>query len=245
MYRVLWHWRSIEIYSYPAMLYLGLVFGVAAGNYAAHLANLNAARVFVGTLLLLIPSLVGARLLSVASHWEIYRRDPGRIWRRSEGGGAMYGGLPFALLISVPLLGILQVPFGAFWDVATFTILVAMIFTRLGCLLNGCCAGRATRGWFALYLPDHQGIWQRRIPTQLLEMAWTAALLVGAVALWQQMPFRGALFLYALAGYGTGRFLLEWTRESRERVGKILLHQAISAVLVLVSLITLFIAWSG
>jgi phosphatidylglycerol---prolipoprotein diacylglyceryl transferase len=243
MRRVLFQWHGIEIFSYPAMLYLGLLFGIGAGNFAAHVVNLNSAHVFIATLLLLVPALVGARLLFVISHWEYYRREPKRIWRQSEGGGAMYGGLPLALLVSIPLLHMLHLPFGAFWDVATFTILIGMIFTRAGCLLNGCCAGRATEGRLALYLPDHQGIWQRRIPTQLLEAAWTAILLVGAVTLWQQMPFRGALFLYALAGYGIGRFLLEFTRERQDRVGKIKLYHAISAVLIVLSLTTFFVVW--
>lgn len=245
MRRVLFKWQDIEIYSYPAMLYLGLLFGIVAGNYAAHLANLNAASVFVAMLLILIPALVGARLLFVASHWKFYRREPTRIWQRSDGGGAMYGGLPFTLLCSIPLLSVLHVPFGAFWDVATFAILIGMIFTRVGCLLNGCCAGRATRGRFALYLPDHQGIWRRRIPTQLLEAGWSVVLLAGEVATWHQMPFQGALFLSALASYSLGRFLLEFMRESQERMGKLTLHHAISATVVALSLITFFVARFG
>ena len=243
MRRVLFKWQGIEIYSYPAMLYLGLLFGIVAGNRAAHLANLNPASVFVATLLLLIPALVGARLLFVASQWKFYHREPTRIWQRSDGGGAMYGGLPFALLCSLPLLSALHVPFGAFWDVATITILIGMIFTRVGCLLNGCCAGRATPGRFALYLPDHQGIWRRRIPTQLLEAGWAVVLLAGEVATWHQMPFRGAVFLSALAGYSIGRFLLEFTRESQERMGRLTLHQALSAALAALSLFTFFAAW--
>lgn len=243
MRRILFQWHGIEIFSYPAMLYFGLLFGIVAGNVAAHVANLNSAHVFVATLLLLVPALVGARLLFVVSHWEYYRREPKRIWRQAEGGGAMYGGLPVALLVSVPLLNILHLPFGAFWDVATFTILIGMIFTRTGCLLNGCCAGRVTEGRLALYLPDHQGIWQRRMPTQPLEAAWATVLLIGAIVTWHQMPFRGALFLSALAAYGTGRFLLEFTRESQDRVGKIWLHHAVSAALVVLSLTTFFVVW--
>lgn len=158
MRQVLFHWRGVEIYSYPAMLYLGLVFGIIAGNYVANMAGLNSARIFVATLLLIAAALVGARLLFVALHWEIYRREPKRIWHQSEGGAAMYGGLPFSLLASVPLLSALQIPFSTFWDVAAFTILIGMIFTRIGCLFHGCCSGRPTNWRFTLYLPDHRGI---------------------------------------------------------------------------------------
>src|SRR5258708_25676526 len=135
-------WRSLNVWSYPAMLYLGLVAGVVAGNVAAHAARIDAFRTYVATLILLIPALIGARLLYVASHWQIYRQDLRRIWDRNQGGNIMYGGLAAALLLSVPLLRGLRLSLGAFWDVASFTILTGMIFTRVGCLMNGCCAGR-------------------------------------------------------------------------------------------------------
>ena len=112
----------------------------------------------------------------------------------------MYGGLPIALLLSVPLLAALRLPFGAFWDVTMFTILVGMIFTRIGCLLNGCCAGRLSGTWLSAYLPNHLGVWNRRIPTQCLETGWAAVLLVCAMTIWQWLPFTGELFLVVTAG---------------------------------------------
>ena len=56
-------------------------------------------RALTATLLLLPPALFGARLLFVIAHWPAYRQEPRRMWRASEGGAAMYGGL----LVAVPL----------------------------------------------------------------------------------------------------------------------------------------------
>ena len=84
--------------SYPAMLYLGLVCGVAASNVAAHAAQLAAGRVFVATLILLIPALLGARLLFVLTHWELYRADPGRIWRRAKAAAHCMAACPVRCL---------------------------------------------------------------------------------------------------------------------------------------------------
>jgi prolipoprotein diacylglyceryltransferase len=236
MRRVLFEVRGVPIYSYPAFLYVGLVFGSAAGTWVANAAQLPSARIFAATIVLLIPALLGARLLCVASHWELYRRDLRRIWRRSEGGFSMYGGLPFAVLASTVVLPALDLHFGAFWDVASVTILTGMFFTRFGCLLNGCCAGRPTRGPVGLDLTNARGIRCRRVPTQLLEAGWSLGLLGGALLLLERLPFRGALFLYLLAGYGTGRFFLETLREQQEKVGSLALHRAISASLVLLAL---------
>ena len=244
MRRVLFEWRGLRIWSYPALLYIGLVAGVAAGNIAAHAAGIDAFRVCVATLVLIGPSLLGARLLHVASQWRVYRRNPGRIWDRSEGGFSMYGGLPVMLVLAVPLLPALRLPFGAFWDVAMFTILVGMIFARVGCFLNGCCAGRLWRGWGAVYLPNHLGVWARRIPTQCLEAGWAAVLLVTAIAVWRWLSFPGALFLLMSAGYAAGRLLLESLREREAGAAGFSIHHVISAVTIVASMATLTLYWS-
>ena len=128
MRRILFHWRGIKIYSYPAMLYIGLVFGVLGGTYGAIRHGLDPARICAAMLVLVLPALVGARLLFVATNWEAYRREPRRIWRRSDGGASQYGGLALSFLLSLPLLGGLGISIGAFWDAATLTILIGMIF---------------------------------------------------------------------------------------------------------------------
>jgi phosphatidylglycerol---prolipoprotein diacylglyceryl transferase len=240
---ILFRWGSFTIWSYPAMLYIGLVAGVVAGNAAAHAAGLDAFRVFVATYILIVPALIGARLLDVASHWRIYRQSPRRIWNRSEGGAAQYGGLALALPLSVPLLAALQLPLGAFWDVAMLTVLVGMIFTRIGCLMNGCCAGRPSQTWISVYLPDHRGVWARRIPTQCLEAAWAVVLLVSAIGVWPRLPFPGALFLFVAAGYAAGRLALESMREQHPGAPRFTIHHAISALMIVLSLVALTAGW--
>src|SRR5262245_12379329 len=113
--RVLFRWRGVPVYGYPAMLSVGIMVGSIVTNYVAHLAGARAGRIYVATLLLLGPALIGARMLHVAAHWRTYRRDPARIWRRSDGGASLYGGLLVALMLSPPLLWLLDLPFWAFW----------------------------------------------------------------------------------------------------------------------------------
>lgn len=236
---ILFEWGGIEVHSYPAMLYAGLLFGVTAENYAANLVGMDSWGVFLATIILLIPALVGARLAYVLPRWGRYRRRPDLIWDRSEGGAAMFGGLPLALLSSVPLLAAIGMPFWAFWDVATFTFLTAAIFTRVGCLLNGCCGGRPSSSRFALRLPSVDGICEKRLPTQLLDAGWCAILLVGAAALWGRLPFPGALFLYGIGGYAAGRFFLEWSRDRRRALVWGLTSGQITSLTLLVGSFTL------
>jgi len=225
------------------MLYVGLVLGMAAENIAAHAAGLNALRVYIATLVLIVPALVGARLLYVLAEWSVYRENLPRIWDRRDGGGIMLGGLPVSLLLSVPLLHLLHLSIPVFWDVAVFTILVGMFFGRIGCLLNGCCAGRCTTTWLGLYLPDCSGVWKKRIPTQLLEALLALVLLVCAIAVRQSLPFPGALFLSVVLGYAGGRLVLEFARARQSKVGGFGVASVISLTLALVSISALTLYW--
>ena len=145
----------------------------------------------------------------------MFRREPRRIWRRGEGGATLVGGLLLAVALSPAVLAALGLPFGAFWDAATFTLLVGMIFTRVGCLLNGCCAGRPSEGRLALRLPGQSGRWERRHPVQLLELTTAVALLGGCLAIASAELPPGAIFLFAVAGYGCARSIIDPLRETR------------------------------
>ena len=154
----------------------------------------------------------------------------------------MLGALPLAIPMSVPLLAFLGLPYGAFWDVAAFTILTGMVPTRVGCLLNGCCSGRACQSRFGLNLPDHRGVWTRRVPMQCLEAAWASILLAGAVAAWRFAPFPGAVFLAVMGGYALGRLVLESMRDQTVP-GTITAGHVISGLMLLFSTAGLTVLW--
>lgn len=242
MHRILFQWRGFTVFSYPAMLYFGLVAGVVAGNWGAHIVGANALRVFVATLILIPPSIAGARLLYVATHWPEYRNRRERIWDRNEGGMAMYGGLPVMLLLSMPVLALIGIPFAQFWDVASLTIMMGLMFTKVGCLLNGCCAGRPSDSRIAMLLPGLRGQWQKRIPVQLLEAGWAAVVLALASTLLGRLPFEGAVFLVVAAVYGVGRIALESLREHSPG-SSIALGHTVSFATVLTAVALLILNW--
>jgi phosphatidylglycerol:prolipoprotein diacylglycerol transferase len=243
MRKILISWRGWNLHSYPTMLYLGLVCGIFVAAWVAGLSGLDQDRFVLASLILSPLTLIGARLYFVAGHWELYRHNRARIWRRSEGGMAMYGGLLLTVPLSFPLLRIMGLSFAKFWDAATFAMLVGMIFTRFGCLLGGCCGGRPSTSWLALKLPDHRGIRRRRWPTQLLEAGWAAVLLIAASGLRGHAPFDGAIFCSALLAYGIGRFFLQKLRDDAiaSDTGMI---QFTSVLLAMAGLIGMGFAWT-
>lgn len=213
MRRVLFHVRGVSIWSYPTLLYLGLVCGFYVMYAIAPSLGMDRTRASIATLMMFVPAIAGSRIWFVLDHWAIYRHEPRRIWRHSDGGMTLYGGLVLALVLSPIILAALGLRFAAFWDGATFTILVGMIFTRVGCLLNGCCSGRYTGGRLGMRLPDHTGRWERRYPVQLLELAATVILLAGSATLLTVGTPRGTVFAFGLVGYSAARLVIDPLRE--------------------------------
>jgi len=215
---------------YTAMLYLGCVVGIYAGTAVASAEGIAAASFALAALALLPPALIGARLLFVLQHLGQFRSAPRRIWRRTDGGSALYGGLILSVLVSVPVLAAAELPFLRFWDAAAVTMVVGLILTRFGCLARGCCAGRVTNGRVGVWLPNAHGVWARRFPTQIVEAGWGVVLLALAISARSSLP-RGGIFALLVAGYAGGRLLLEDTRDdSTTRHSR--MNLVISAVLV-------------
>jgi len=235
-------WRAIHIPSYVAMLYLGLLAGAYVAYAAGRAEGLSGDAFAAAIVVLLVPSVLGARLAFVASRWPAFRLEPRRIipWGK-EGGAVAYGAL-VSVPVSVPLLVALGLPFASFWDAGALGFLTAITCLRVGCFLNGCCGGRETNSRLGCKLPDHSGVVANRFPTQLMEAAWGVVLLLGAALAVGRMPFAGALFVATLAAYAAGRFFLEFTREGLRTIGgRLTVAQACSAVFVLLSVTVLVV----
>jgi phosphatidylglycerol:prolipoprotein diacylglycerol transferase len=138
---------------------------------------------------------------------------------------------------------VLAIPPLAFWDATAIALLIGMVFTRIGCCLHGCCAGRPSDGFLALYLPDSRGVHRRRLPAQLFEACLAALILPGSIQAANRIRLDGALFLCSLAAYAAGRWMLEPTRETIDRAGGWSLNRIVSAALVVVAATAVLSLW--
>jgi prolipoprotein diacylglyceryltransferase len=69
----------------------------------------------------------------------------------------------------------------------------------------------------------------------LLEAGLAGLVLIASIRVNGVFPFHGSLFFTSLASYGTGRWLLEPTRETIDRIGRVSLNRMISAGLVVLA----------
>jgi phosphatidylglycerol:prolipoprotein diacylglycerol transferase len=186
---------SRPVSSYKVMLWLGCVAGIFAAAPIAGERGLDENRFALAVVVLLIPALAGAR------GWYLLRHPGGR---GGAAGSALFGGLVVAPLVSVPVLAAAGLGVLPFWDAASITMLVGMAFTRVGCLLNGCCGGRE--------IPGRPG----RYPTQLLEIGVAVVILGSVLALRTALP-DGTLFAVVVTAYVAARVPLQRLRVQAAR----------------------------
>ncbi|WP_118914572.1 prolipoprotein diacylglyceryl transferase family protein [Mycobacterium shigaense] len=231
--RYLFHIGRLRIPSFAALLYVGFAVGVVWGGYVCGLGYLPFA---ISALALLVFALVGARIWFLVGHPEFVADRTGVAVMTNAGAG-LYGALALSFAASWPVLGLTGLEFWRFWDGGAVVLLVGMVVTRMGCLMNGCCSGRATSGPLGIWLPDDRGEWKRRYPAPLFEAAWSALILDVGVALHRPSDPAGLLFLGSAAAYGLGRLGLELLRADATRTGRpTRMNLAFSAVLALVSI---------
>jgi len=198
--------------------------------------------------ILLLPALVGARALFVALHRDIFRHRPEQMFRRSQAGAVMYGGLLVAIPLSVPLLRILEIDFRRFWDAGAIAMLVGLVVTKIGCARVGCCVGRRLHGYENSRASMRASKWDQavcvaklqRFPSRFAE-GLLAAVVISLSVRFARGKEAGALFLLAAAGFSAGRWLLEPAREQVDRVHGISVNRAISGCAVLLASILLFL----
>ncbi|MBI3879516.1 MAG: prolipoprotein diacylglyceryl transferase [Verrucomicrobia bacterium] len=88
---------------------------------------------------------------------------------------------------------------------------LGILLGRVGCLLHGCCLGRACdAAWFTL--ADNEGV--ARWPAVPVEIGFNAACLVALLALRRAGKFPGQHFHLYLIAYGLFRFVHEFLRDT-------------------------------
>ncbi len=195
---------------WPAMGTLGIIVALATQAALLTRAGLSVGRPWIASLIVLVASLVAAKLWYAALH-------PGP-WRDWIGGWSVDGFVFVAPPVAVLSLLALHLPLGTFLDASTPGIFFGVAIGRIGCFFTGCCGGRCTASRWGVWSSDRR-IGARRVPTQLLESA--AGLLLGLVSLalvLAHVPgIEGAVFVAAFGAYSLVRQgLLRLRAERRE-----------------------------
>jgi len=238
-----------SVNSYKFFLCVGIYLGTLAVAALGSSSGLSPLRVGLAATACALVGMLGARLYYLIVHAPFYlrQRSLSGLWQSGEGGWSVFGTLITFVPASFAAAAWLGMTAPVFWDHMAIGVLVGGFWVRLGCVFNGCCAGRETNSWLGVRLHDTSGVRKNRIPVQFLEMAWWLVGLIGFVTLWPLVLPSGSYALAVTAWYGIGRFFLEPLREWSDIVfGRVRIDQVVAAVLAIVAGGALIIrGWAG
>jgi phosphatidylglycerol---prolipoprotein diacylglyceryl transferase len=157
---------------------------------------------------------LGAKLVYLAAEGWLHWHDTNRWVILATGKsitGALLGGYA-AVEIAKRLVGYQSATGDWFALIAPLSIMLG----RVGCMLHGCCLGRACEPlWFTMN--DAAGV--ARWPAALVELLFNALILGGVLLLRRRHILPGQHFHLYLMAYGLFRFLHEFLRATPHIIG--------------------------
>ena len=255
MHPILLDLGRLQIRSYGFMLALSFLIGIWLGGRRAKRAGIDPQKVLDLSVIIIIASVVGSRLLYVVFHLEQYSNplDMFALW---QGGATFYGGFILAVAASYFWVMKNNIPFLKIADIMAPSIGLGLVFTRIGCFLSGCCYGHPTDlAWGMVFPPDspagaaamaiaqERGVDHVALHPAQLYSSIKGLIIFGALMLLQpRLQKRGATFGLLLVLYGIGRFIIDFVRYYETNalvVAGLSFNQVISIVLVVLGLVLL------
>jgi phosphatidylglycerol:prolipoprotein diacylglycerol transferase len=175
----------------------------------------------------------------VAVDFDLFRRQPRELLSLVRAAGVFYGGLLAAFAVAVILIRRYRLPLWTTTDVFAPGIALGHVVGRLGCLLAGCCYGRATDLPWGITFTDPAAAANVGTPlgiplhpTQLYEAGAELLILMFLLATERRgRPFPGRTFWSYLLLYAISRFIIEFFRgDDRGMVFGLSTSQAVSLV---------------
>jgi phosphatidylglycerol:prolipoprotein diacylglycerol transferase len=206
---------SLPIRWYGVMMALGFAAGLWTATRRARRLNVSGDVISDTTMWLLIGSIIGARVVYVTTYWkqEFADQPLSEIFMIQHGGLVFYGGLIGASIAGIGYLSWKKLPVWKIADILAPSIALGSVFGRIGCLLNGCCFGRACDlPWAVCYPAEHIAGGALVHPVQIYDALLNLALFIGLELFVTRRKFAGQVFALYLIGYAVFRSIAETFR---------------------------------
>lgn len=146
MFPELFHLGSFWLPTYGFLVAIGVMAGLTVAAKLAQRAGVDSENAWNLGALIVIASIVGAKVMLIINDWGWYSSHPGEIFSFStlQAGGVFYGGLIAAVALSLWYIRRHHLPVLATCDAFAPGIALGHAIGRLGCFAAGCCYGKPT-----------------------------------------------------------------------------------------------------
>jgi len=212
---IAFYFGSLPVRWYGVMMACAFLAGLWTATRRARLANVHADVIADVTLWLMAGSIVGARFVYVTTYWkqEFAGQPFSEVFMIQHGGLVYYGGLIGAMVSAFGYLFWKKLPVWKIADILAPSVALGSIFGRIGCLMNGCCYGRACALPWAIHFPaDHETHGVGVHPTEIYDALLNLILYVFLAWLFRRKKFDGQIFSTYLIVYAVFRSIMEYFR---------------------------------
>jgi phosphatidylglycerol:prolipoprotein diacylglycerol transferase len=200
---------------YGVMMALAFLAGLWTATRRARLANVHGEIIADVTMWLMAGSIIGARFVYVTTYWkQEFAGGPfSEVFMIQHGGLVFYGGLIGAAVTGFGYLAWKKLPVWKIADILAPSVALGSVFGRIGCLLNGCCYGRACNLPWAIHFPaDHETHGTGVHPTEIYDALLNFILYVALAWLFRRRKFDGEVLALYFIGYAICRTTVEFFR---------------------------------
>ncbi len=242
MHPVLFGLGPITIYSYGFFLALAYMFATYVFWREGKKQGYQEEKLLDFSIISLLAALVGGRVFYVLINLKQFSGDLKSALYVWEGGFAYYGSLVFVFLTCIYFIRKWRWSFLQVVDIGSLSVLVAIIFAKIGSFLSGNDYGTLTKLPWGVTFSYLEG---KRHPVQLYEAVFAIILLITIYSYYKRniksVNFRsGAVFFYFLLFNSLGRFAFEFFRGDSSYLGPVKLANVISLILAGVALFSLY-----
>jgi phosphatidylglycerol:prolipoprotein diacylglycerol transferase len=212
---ILFHLGSFPVHSYGVMIALAFLAGLWTATRRARRENISGECIADITLWLMVGAILGARTVYVATYWrEEFADQPfSEIFMIQHGGLVYYGGLIGAIIAGAIFIRWKKLPLWKTADVLAPSIALGNVFGRIGCLLNGCCYGRACSFPWAIHFPANHATGGAPVhPTEIYDAVLNFGVYLFLAWLFRSKKFDGQIFATYLLCYAVTRSFVEYFR---------------------------------
>jgi len=143
----------VTLKSYGLMMVIGFLVAVSLIRHLSRNITPDPQLITNAALYSLIGGVVGARLFYVIHYFEHFKEDPVSVFAIWHGGLELLGGVILAITIIFFYLLYHKLPIRHYLDILAIALMLALVFGRIGCFLNGCCFGKPTELPWAVRFP--------------------------------------------------------------------------------------------
>ena len=172
----------------------------------------------------IIGGIIGARLVHVVDHWDFYQQNPADVFAIWAGGIGLWGGILGGFIGGAAYALIVKQPVGVIADLTAPALLFVQTIGRLGDIVNGEHCARATNFILGFMWTNPasdarscgaEGVGVSVQPVIAYEMLWNMLALVMIWKLRGRLRPDGMLFVFYLALYSVGRFMISFARTDK------------------------------